>query len=273
MEPHILVVEDDTATRLSLVAVLEKAGYRVTSAVNGESALSLLIQTSAAPHSYDVVITDIQMGAVSGMDVMQAARNQDQYISIIILTGFGSMETAISAIRAGAYDYLHKPCEPTDLLTCVTGAVQKRKDERLKAETVQAIQQLAESIQSKQPSSQAPSMPHQDVTHSEDTVAETPPRFIQIGLLCIDTVRHSVLYHGQPVHLTPTEYDLLLCLAKAKGHTLAYEAITQFTHNCETGRNEAHILLKPHIHKLRHKIKSDYFVNVRGFGYRLEDAE
>lgn len=273
METHILVVEDDTATRLSLVAVLEKAGYHVTSAVNGETALSLLAQTSAATHAYDVVITDIQMGVVSGMDVMQAARNQDEYTSIIILTGFGSMETAIAAIRAGAYDYLHKPCEPTDLLACVTGAVQKRKDERLKAETVQAVQQLAESIQSNQPSSYSHPMPHQDTTNSGDTGAETSPRLIQIGLLCIDTARHSVSYNGQPVHLTPTEYDLLLCLANANGHTLAYEAITQFTHNCETGRHEAHILLKPHIHKLRRKIKSDYFVNVRGFGYRLENAE
>lgn len=125
MKPHILLVEDDQNTSIALGYWLQQAGYRVTRAPDGETAFDLLENDV-----YDVVLTDIVLGDIDGIEVLQAARMQDYHPEVLILTGHGTLDTAIAAIRAGAYDYLVKPCDEDELLRQLNGAVQRRMVEK-----------------------------------------------------------------------------------------------------------------------------------------------
>jgi DNA-binding response OmpR family regulator len=276
MNARVLIVEDVESTRRSITAVLEKAGYHVTVAADGETALALLDEARITATPYDVIITDIQMGGVDGISVLQAARSYDPLAAVIILTGFGTMDTAVAALRAGASNYLHKPCDPPDLLNCVKEALQQRMVELSKAEAIQTLKRLAGQLERNvgedtEPVAPPSLPPHSDLP-GEHTADDTspPPSTIRIGLLAIDTQRHSVSFDGKPIHLTPIEYALLRCLAQQPGHVLEYGDIVQRTHGHVADRHEAHALLKPHIYKLRRKISPDYFSNVRGIGYMLE---
>jgi DNA-binding response OmpR family regulator len=92
---------------------------------------------------------------------------------------------------------------------------------------------------------------------------------VRVGALTIDTFQHTVTFGDTALHLTPTEYELVYCLARAQGRVLEYREIAQQTHGNVSDRNEAHGLLKTHIQNLRRKIDPDYIVSVRGVGYML----
>jgi len=102
--PTILVVDDDCSALESLAEVLQNEGYVVLRAKSGAEALEVL--SSENP---DLVLTDLRMRDVNGMKVLEAVRSAQKDIPVIVMTAFASMETAIDAIRSGAYDYLSKP--------------------------------------------------------------------------------------------------------------------------------------------------------------------
>jgi len=257
MSASILLVEDDPTARMLLADGLSEAGYTVTQAPSGEAALGLLEQ-----QHFDVVVTDIKMRRVDGLQVLEAARRQPVQPAVILLTGFGSLETSIAALRGGAHDYLLKPCAPPDLLQSVAEALRRRSAHQRHAEAVriiaQGLAQLREDVAAKDVEDPAPPAPQ--------TAQE---RFARVGALQIDTFRHTVTFQGEAVHVTPIEYALLLCLAEDQGRVVGYIAIVRCTHGCHVGEDEAQMLLKPHVRNIRRKIPPDYLVNVRGSGYML----
>jgi two-component system, NtrC family, response regulator PilR len=107
---RILVVDDERSMRELLAIVLRREGYEVLLAENGQAAVDLL-----ARESVDVLISDINMPDMSGVDVLRAAKKVDQDILGIMITAFASTETAVEAMRLGACDYLSKPFD-IDLL-------------------------------------------------------------------------------------------------------------------------------------------------------------
>jgi DNA-binding response OmpR family regulator len=270
MGAHILVVEDDMSTRISMTAVLEGAGYLVSSAADGEKAILLLEQDSDDTQPYDVVITDIRMGNVDGIEVLHAARSREHPPEVVILTGFGTMDTSIAALRAGAYDYLIKPCEPTDLLAYIAGAVHRRVARLNEASVLRTITEAIGQLHAQQSQSEPGDL---DMPPPPPPAPSLPPapteRYIEVGSLLIDSFQHTVSFDGESLHLTPIEYGLLRCLAQAEGRVLEYCEIARRTHGHVADKVEAHALLKPHVHNLRRKIAPDYLVNVRGVGYML----
>src|SRR3954453_14434807 len=108
--PRILVVDDERSMRELLAIVLRREGYDVLLAENGRSAVSLLEREPV-----DLLISDIKMPDLSGVDVLRAAKKIDQDILGIMITAFASTETAVEAMRLGACDYLSKPFD-IDLL-------------------------------------------------------------------------------------------------------------------------------------------------------------
>lgn len=258
MKSSILIVEDDTTARILLEDVLTDAGYHVTAAPDGETAIALLRQ-----QQYLVVLTDIRMRSVDGIQVLTAAKQHEHPPSVILLTGYGSLDTSIAALRAGADDYLLKPCEPTELLTCVAKAVQRRQEQQRQADAIQTIfnglNQLRGGVQ-----------PLVSEAAPEPSISpEETNRYIHIGHLTIDCFRHTATFNGQPLHLTPIEYALLLCLAEAQGRVVGYSEIIRRTHGISVDDMEAQTLIKPHIRNLRRKINPEYLSNVRGTGYVL----
>ncbi len=108
--PTVLVVDDDDATRQGLTVLLEGWGYKVSEAANGKAALTACDQE--LPHA---IVTDLMMPGMSGLEFVAALGDRAQRIAIVFVTGQATVDTAVQAIKLGAYDYLPKPLEPQRL--------------------------------------------------------------------------------------------------------------------------------------------------------------
>ena len=118
----ILVVDDDEATQELLREVLSEAGHRVVTSGSGEEALE-----AGKRESFDVIISDMKLGEnLSGLDVLRAYKDIQPESEVILITAFGSMETAIEAVKAGAFDYLSKPFKIEEVLLQVERALGNR---------------------------------------------------------------------------------------------------------------------------------------------------
>jgi DNA-binding NtrC family response regulator len=118
----ILVVDDDEETRELLWEVLSEEGYRVRTTGSGEEALAIGQQ-----EFFDVIVSDIRLGPnLSGLDVLRAYKSVQPESEVILITAFGSMETAIEAVKAGAFDYISKPFKIDEVLLQVQRALSNR---------------------------------------------------------------------------------------------------------------------------------------------------
>lgn len=120
---NTLIVDDDRTTLELLEEALTSEGHTVTTAQSGEKALQL-----GRNQSFDVVISDIKMGVgVSGLDVLRSFKQITPTADVVLMTAFGSMETAIEAVKAGAYDYISKPFRLEEILLILERLVEKRQ--------------------------------------------------------------------------------------------------------------------------------------------------
>ncbi|RPJ41368.1 MAG: sigma-54-dependent Fis family transcriptional regulator, partial [Candidatus Latescibacterota bacterium] len=119
---RILVVDDEESMCQFLSIMLRKDGHQVRTAASGKEALGLL-----AEETFDVVITDIRMGGVDGLDVLSGAKEADQSLPVIILTAYASQETAIEAVNRGAFYYLTKQAKNDEIKLVIRKALEHRK--------------------------------------------------------------------------------------------------------------------------------------------------
>ncbi len=124
-KPHILIVDDDKAFRFATVALLNDEGYAVTAAATGEEARRLI-----DGQSFDLIISDLVMEGMNGIDLLQHITATHPDALIMMVTGFGSVKTAVEAMRLGAYDYLTKPCNNDELVIKVRRALEERQKTR-----------------------------------------------------------------------------------------------------------------------------------------------
>jgi len=118
---RILVVDDEEAIRGTVSTLLEEEGYEVTAVSSGEEALARF-----GDGPFPLVLTDIRMGGMTGIDLLQEVKRLHPKTETIIMTSYASLETAVLALRSGAYDYLLKPFEDLELVTtAVARAVEK----------------------------------------------------------------------------------------------------------------------------------------------------
>ena len=114
---HILLVDDDESVRKALERLLTQFGHRVTTAGSGDEALRMVAATK-----YDVVLSDIHMPGLDGLALLRAIREHDLDVTVILMTGAPSVETAIEAVRHGAIDYLTKPFKPEQIQKAIARA-------------------------------------------------------------------------------------------------------------------------------------------------------
>lgn len=106
----ILIVDDELIMRESLAGWLERDGHEVEKTASGEEALEILRESR-----FDILLVDIKMEGMSGLDVLKQVKEGDPDVEIVMITAYGSIATAIEAMKNGAYDYLLKPFEPDEL--------------------------------------------------------------------------------------------------------------------------------------------------------------
>jgi len=118
---RILVVDDEVNIREAIAKILAKQGHDVTMASDGTGALATLREGA-----FEVVITDLKMAGADGMAVLRAAKEADPSVEVILMTAYGTVESAVEAMKLGAYDYLTKPVDPTRLPFLVGKALERR---------------------------------------------------------------------------------------------------------------------------------------------------
>ena len=137
---HILVVDDEPLVRNSLSEMLTLSGYSVSNASNGQEALELLKSYTA-----DIVISDLKMPKMDGVELLKHIREFYPDTPVILITGFGSIDTAVEAMKEGAYDYVTKPIIDTEIKIILERLVKQR---RLLEENLKLKNQLSETQRS-----------------------------------------------------------------------------------------------------------------------------
>ena len=221
---RILVVDDEEQMRRALKSLLSARGYQVLLACDGQQALE-----QAAEHSPDLLILDLMLPGMSGLEVCRELR--DWYAGpILILSVRGNDTDKIAALDLGADDYLTKPFSTGELLA------------RLRALLRRASSQTA------------------------------PLPVVRLGALEIDLVRRLVTRKGEPVNLTPTEYDILAYLVQHANCVVTTAMLLSQVWGAEPGDDTQ--ALRSHISHLRKKIEPNpkvprYLLTEPGVGFRF----
>jgi DNA-binding NtrC family response regulator len=119
---QILVVDDQELMRLSLDEALSRAGHRVTSAADGQAALDLIVS-----RAFEVVVTDLKMPRMDGLTLLKHLVERSPETPVVVITAHGSIETAVEAMRCGAFDYVQKPFEADEIELVVSRALAHRR--------------------------------------------------------------------------------------------------------------------------------------------------
>jgi DNA-binding response OmpR family regulator len=252
---EILLVDDEASIRLTLGALLQRAGYTVTSAGGGEEAIDLLER-----RVFDLLLVDLKMPGMDGMQVIAAARARQPDISAIVLTGHGSLDTAIEGLHLRIFDYLLKTTEPAQVIARVAAALEARAEERRQHTLLDVVGAAVQELRG------APT------AREAELGGAATGRVVTVGALQMDTWRQAATLAGRTLPLTPTEFRVLLCMAEHAGAMLPYTQLVRSAQGYDAGELEAGELIKPHIHHLRQKLEPDpstprYILNVRGKGY------
>ena len=138
----ILIIDDEPRMCQSLQSLLTNDGYQVVIADAGQKGISYIRE-----NGFDLVISDIRMPDVDGMEILKVAKSKDENLPVILMTGYASLETAIEAVEQGAYDYLMKPIEFSNLQLAIKRGLEKRELNLSKAILLTQLQLRNQQLQ------------------------------------------------------------------------------------------------------------------------------
>jgi len=257
---HILVVDDEATTRVSLAEVLRLEGYEVLVAASGEEALDIVDEQPKV----DLMVVDLKMPGMDGLQVTERVQKQSPETVIVLLTAFGTLETAIQAMRRGAHDYLLKPCPIPQILESVRRGLNKQRQEQHRR---QLVSQLEHTL------SKLVAVENLDEKETASQPASTE-RFLEVQDIRLDRERHQVTVDGESVSLTPTEFKLLACMMETPDQVCSPQELVRSAQGYEADPWGARAIVRVHIRRLRRKLEPKpsqprYIINVRGVGYMV----
>ncbi len=273
---QVLVVDDEGANRYSVSKTLQRVGYVVSEAASGEEALDFV-----GGQEYDVVLTDIRMQGIDGVELLRRIKEESPDAIVILMTGFASLGTAVEALRLGAHDYLIKPSSSQDIRQSVSRGIERARNLRRRRRLLDTIKNdVFELTRADREAATAAfdTSPPDDLDRQiyNEVVPEPSTNSMQLGPLTVHTGRYQISVDDKPIDLTPTEFDLLLYLAAHRGRVVPCHELVREVRGYTVDEAEAREVIRPHVSNLRRKLKetdkdADLIVNVRGIGYRLND--
>ncbi len=277
---HVLVVDDEGAIRYSVSKTLQRIGYQVDEAASGEEALEMI-----ARHEYEVILTDIRMPGLSGVDLLKRIKDISPDGIVILMTGYASLGTAVESLRLGAHDYLIKPSSSQDIRQSVARGVERARNLKRRRALLDAIRSNVfeltradvEAIAAVYEDDEPPAIAPDARYESSSAPVEPMNANMTLGPLTIYPGRYQISVGDQPIDLTPTEFDLLLYLAAHRGRVVSCHELVREVRGYAVDEAEAREVIRPHVSNLRRKLKqtgkdADLIVNVRGIGYRLSET-
>ncbi len=268
----ILVVDDEGAIRYSVTKTLERVGYQVVTASSGEEALDIMMD-----QDFDVVLTDIRMPGISGVDLLARIKEHSVDAVVILMTGYASLGTAVESLRLGAHDYLIKPSTSEDIRDSVRRGVERARNLFRRRKLLDSIRHNVSELSD--PAATTPPAPTARPIEEYPTVpTNTAMNSMTIGPLTIYPGRYQIEVEGKLIDLTPTEFDLLLYLAAHRGRVVPCSELVREVRSYTVEEREAREVIRPHVSNLRRKLKGagqdpNILVNVRGIGYRLNEID
>jgi DNA-binding response OmpR family regulator len=257
---RILVVEDEATTRKAITRALNQMGYQADEATSGGHALD-----KVSSLSYDLMLLDLRMPGIDGVEVMRRVHKTHPDLLVIVFTAHATVESAIESVRAGAIDYLLKPCSIRDIEAAISRALQRRQ-ERLRRQHL--IQVMADALQALQ------------AEEEQEAVAPAGrlERFLQSGPISLDREKRLVVVSGTgdagstDAELTENEMALLAHLMQHPDTVFSSRDLARSALGYDVGEFEAQDIVRPHISRLRKKIEPDpahprLIRTLRGKGY------
>ena len=268
---RLLVLDSDAGARTALVCSLALIGYYVDAAASGHEATVLL---DSAP--YDLIVMDTQMPDVNGVALMERIRETYPGVTVIVLTGRPTLDSAIAAVRLDMADYLIKPIRPHDLAAVIARTLQERyqrlsRKEARQREVAVAVSQALDALRHVGDPVLAPSPQPQQAR---------PRNLVRAGSLALDRQKRLAVIPGHPdspVALTEGEMAVLSAMMESPNEVLSCEQLAKAAVGGAQDRWEAQSVVRPYIHRLRRKLEAGpagppLIQTVRGRGYFLSCA-
>jgi len=236
LKNNIIVVDDEPIARQSLSDILRLEGYNVTAISNGELAVE-----HVRNYSVDLILLDLKMPGMNGLDVVQVVNQISPDTEIILLTAYGSMESAVEALRNRVHDYLLKPASPMQILDSVKRALDRHVTRVGKIEETPAISHTFRLLDGSE----------------------------------VDLMRRTITYGQLEESLTPAEGHLLKVFLENPGKVFSHRELVLLVQGYDVSQREAREILRPLVSRLRHKLSAfpvlySRVVSVRGTGYIFE---
>lgn len=260
----ILIIDDEPNLRHTLARLLQRDGFQITTAEDGEQGLAFL-----QDNPFDLVFMDIRMPGMPGLDVLERIRSQHANLPVILFTAQPDINSAVEALRRGASDYLLKPLKPEMILERARTILRAQQKERRRREILIQIEALQAELKAMNDETQPEEQP------APTTIA--PPkneRYLKRGDLLLDHHARRLTIREQIIGLSSTSFDFLLVLARHAPQVVDYKTLVAEAQGYQANLRECQELAKWHIHNIRQAIEPDtrrptYVLNVRGVGYRL----
>ncbi|MFN8488165.1 MAG: response regulator transcription factor [Caldilineaceae bacterium] len=259
---RILVVDDEPHIRHAIAHALTLLGYAVEEVGSGREAL-LQLDT----HTYDALLLDINMPDMNGVEVMQAVRTKNLDTAIVVLTGHGSLESAIAAIHSHVAEYLLKPASISAIQTALATVLAQRDQNQRTQQLLNTIKQAVEGL-------------HDLDTSAHPKPSESSDQFLQVGPIRFDRRHRTVMYmdtRPYTVTLSESEAHILEAFLRHPGQLLTCRQLAA-TLDYDLEEYEAEELVRPHISRLRQHLRAmpgvpTMIQTVRGRGYRFSPGE
>jgi DNA-binding response OmpR family regulator len=242
---RVLVADDELQVRSALVRSLDLLGYRADEAGSGYQALEMLEGTP-----YDVMVVDVCMPGMDGVEVMQRARQARPDLIIIVLTAYAALESAIAAVRFGAVDYLRKPASAYDIAAAAASALRQRAENLRRQHLLQVMSQALDELRGDRASGGL--LPRRNQDH-----------FLCIGPVtldlekCLAVVAKGDDAAGCTVELTASEAALLAYLMKYPGTVFSCYEMAHVALGYDVSEEEARSIVRPHVYRLRRKLETN----------------
>lgn len=258
---HLLIVDDEPNIRSALSRALGLLGYKVDEASTGQEALAMLQQAV-----YDLMVLDLRLPGVDGLEVMTRARQLYPELLIVILTGHASLESAIAAVKSEAIDYLQKPASVNEIAQTVTRSLEKRAGQMQRERLVQMMGEALEALRLGDQPVKGTSNPNeaQDILHLHPFKLDRHKRLLTVAAEKV-----------QVLQLTEGETVVLASLMMSPDKVLSCRDLMELGWGYSMHEGEAQNIIRPHVSRLRSKINkilpaSTFIHTVRKRGYVLQ---
>ena len=262
MGGKVIIIDDEAGLRDTLGRILQRAGCDTQAVASGEQAIQLI-----QAQRFDLAYLDLRLPGMDGIQILKEIRKHQPDLPVIMLTGFGTLSSAVEALRLGATDYLMKPFDPEVLVARTRVILDEQLVERRKNEIRAQIADLETELRNLEKKTYSPTPP-------STTVPEPQNRFFKKGPLVLDLQANRATLGERVLNLPPATFDYLVVLARRSPEVVNYQTLVTEAQNYQVDGVEARELAKWHMHVLRQALEDDpqnprLLLNVRGTGYRL----